>query len=515
MVSNNAKNVILVNLPPVQEYNYRFAGLSFPATGILVSGTILKQKGISTTVIDGAVRSDYEHSVLNSIDRDTVFVGFSVMTSQVPLALRLSRKIKQRYPEVLIVWGGIHAILFPEQTLRSDFVDIVVLGEGVRVIGDLALFCSGAISLDKIRGIGFKESTDIYLNEPAEPDEFNDFPFFDFSILPNLENYLSSGSAYKREIETNGQESLRLLPVLTGLGCCYRCEFCINVFLKRKYRFRNAADIVAEIKRLQNRYAVNAFVFYDEDFCISKKRMFEFVDLIENDNLHFYWRIWSRVNYFKNGYLDKVFLKRLERNGLRSIVMGAESGSQKILDLIRKDISVGQILTSAKELEGTRITPRYSFIVGLDGEEKTDIRKTYKLCGDLFAANHHTDISGPFIFRFYPGSPIFNRIMQKYSIALPKNLEDWENALSPEGFLKIDRMPWVWQRLNDVVFVFNMFVAVLVDRLRRKSDCGSNFLRKILIFRLRSSFMPNKLELYFYVWMKRRIRYLLKTNGNT
>lgn len=124
------QKVILVNLPPSTNYNYRSAGSIYPATGILVIGTILKSQGIAVQVIDGTVKSDYIERTLDSIENGTVMIGFSVMTSQVPLAFDLSKLIKTEHPDIQIVWGGIHPILFPEQTLRNPNIDIVVTGEG-------------------------------------------------------------------------------------------------------------------------------------------------------------------------------------------------------------------------------------------------------------------------------------------------------------------------------------------------------------------------------------------------
>ena len=258
----NKQNVVLINLPPSPDYKYMNPGSLYPATGILLIGTIFKKQGLNVKIIDGTTKKDYEQQTIEAINDDTIMIGFSVMTSQAPLALNLSKIIKAKYTDIPIVWGGIHPILFPEQTVQNPNIDIVVTGEGYETILDLLEYTKGRINIEQVRGIGCKNKTGFpVLTKPATMDNINELPHFDFDILDDLENYLNSRSVYEREISKDKSEKIRLMPMLTGLGCCYKCQFCINVILKRKYRFRSAISIIAEIKKLQKEYSTNAFIF--------------------------------------------------------------------------------------------------------------------------------------------------------------------------------------------------------------------------------------------------------------
>jgi radical SAM superfamily enzyme YgiQ (UPF0313 family) len=496
------QKVILINLPPSTNYDYRSAGSIYPATGILVVGTILKSQGLKVQIIDGTVRSDYIRRTLDSIDKSTVMIGFSVMTSQVPLALKLSELIKASCPDIPIIWGGIHPILFPEQTLGNPNIDIVVTGEGYHATLSLIDYLNGKIGLRQIRGVGFKDASgNIVLNEPSEPDDISTLPHIDYSILDDIGLYLSSKSVYQREFAGNNNEHLEVMPVLTGLGCCYKCQFCINVILKRSYRYRPAASIIGEIKKLKENYGANTFIFYDEDFFINKKRLLEFLDLVERENLKFLWRAWARVDYFNNKYINRDLVLRLEKCGLRSIVMGGESGSQRILDMIKKGIKVENILISAKMLDGVMITPRYSFMVGLEGEEKYDTKKTYKLVADLIDANQKVDIAGPVIFRYYPGSPIFDSIIKNYNIEIPQKIEDWKSSLSDEGYLKIDKMPWIWHGCIKTAAILNNEILVFA-KLRDVDNFISKLVKSIIRWRVKNLYIKFPIELYAYDLMK-------------
>jgi anaerobic magnesium-protoporphyrin IX monomethyl ester cyclase len=495
-----ANTVLLINLPPAPGHLYNLPGASYPATGLMLVGTLFKGRGYEIRVIDGATHPDYPARVLSAVSNDTAMIGFSVMTSQVPMALGLSRRLKAKHPGVPVVWGGIHPILFPEQTIADDAVDIAVLGDGAATVYDLCDYLAGLKPLQEVKGIAFKTTEGVQYNERSRPDDFDILPHLDFEILGDVETYLRATSVYQREI--NEHRKLRFMPMLTGLGCCYKCSFCINVFLKKRYRFRSASSIIAEVKRLQQTYQADAFVFYDEDFLINKPRLLELLDLIEQHDLRFYWRIWTRVDHFRQDYLNDALIARMERCGVRSIAMGAESGSQKILDMIQKGIKLPNIQNSARALAETKITPRYSFIVGLEGEAQEDAAKTYRLCADLMATNPRVDIAGPFIFRYYPGSPIFNRLIQKYHIYIPGTLEQWDAALSSEGYLRIDHMPWLWTGFSNIVEALNADIAI-ANKLIAFQGFWVGLIRKLIIWRLRTMNVRYPLEVFLYENLKR------------
>jgi len=395
--------IILVNLPPARNYTYDKAGTVYPATSLLLLGTILKKKGFDVYLVDGAVYADYQNKVIDDLSDDVLFVGLSIMTSQLLPACALSQEIKNIRTDIPIIFGGIHPTLYPEQTVKNACVDIAVINEGSKTVMEIVEYLNSQRSLSDVKGIAYKNDVGVsQLTPPQDYDDISCLPHIDFDLI-EIDRYLNATSILDRELNPENDESLRLMPILTGLGCCYQCNFCVNVILKRKYRYRSAVSIVDEIKRLQKKYNANAFLFFDEDFFISRNRLLEFIELVEKEKLRFKARIWARVSYFsKDSYRE--IIPKLESIGIRSIAMGAESGSQKMLDHIKKGIKVEDTIHAAKELAKTNITARFSMMIGLDSETKEDVKDTYRLCGKLLKYNKLTDIAGPFIYRYYPGS---------------------------------------------------------------------------------------------------------------
>lgn len=498
--------VVLLNFLPSFDSSYASKGNIYPAVGILLIGSILRQHGFKVEIIDGAYDENYLGTLTDCVTREKdrlLYVGMSVMTTQVPLALEASRAAKAIDNRVPIVWGGAHPSLFPEQTLLEKSVDVVAVNEGAVTAVKIAKAFQSGDDLSDIDGIGYKDRDGKTQNlRSAGVEDIRDLPFFDFSLI-ELDRYLGNrASVYQREFP-RFKSKVKILPILTGLGCPYKCQFCINVILKRRYRFRDAASIVAEIIRLQSEYDVNTFIFMDEDFFINKRRVYEFLDLVEEKKLHFNWRMWCRVDHFKESYINKDLLERLGNIGYGSLVMGGESGNQEILDQLKKQITTDQILYSLKCLEGTKITPRYSFIVGLENETIHQIKTTFDFCFELKRLREDVDIAC-FVFRLYPGSPIYNRLVEHHQMKIPTDLDSWSAFLMKSD--SYTAMPWApeefQKNLKYIEFCMNFSIPVHVSTSAFK-DLLKQVFASICRYRLRTFNFHFPIEYTLWQWVVR------------
>ena len=500
--------IVLINFLPSVNSTYSRRGAVYPSNAVILIGSVLKKNGFDVKIIDGGLYSDYLQILSDFLHRnlkDVVYVGMSVMTTQVPMALKASKFLNEKFGQLPVVWGGPHCTLFPEQTLFDGNIDIVSINEGSRAAVDIAETLRGDQELSAIPGIGYRDDSGrIRITEGGLFDEIDEMPHFDFSLI-DIDNYLNpKRSSYENEF-SRSRAKIKPVPILTGLGCPYKCQFCINVILKRRYRFRGAESIVSEIKRLRSEYDADTFIFMDEDFFISKKRTLEFLDRVEAENLRFNWRMWCRVDHFGDHYIDEEMIRRLDSIGHGSLVMGGESGDQTILDSIEKGTTTEQIVNSLKALAGTNINPRYSFIVGFENETLPQIRKTYDLCLKMLEIKRDVDIAGPFLLRLYPGSPIYNRLVAQYHIVTPEDLESWECFLMKNESQYSD-MPWtptIFQ--NHLVHI--PFYSQHAMKISGKSKGITRILRYVLTklsrYRIRKFFFRYPFE----YWIA---KYLLK-----
>ena len=457
--------IILLNLPPSVDYSYVTRGSIFPGTAILLIGTLLKKNGYDVKIIDGAYFDNYLEILKECLSEysNILYVGMSVMITQIPLALEASKLIKGYEKKIPIVWGGAHPSLYPEQTLRNDFIDIVVINEGAYASLELAEAYKGKLNFQDIKGIGYKNNgKELFFNAPRALERIDSLPHFDFSLI-EISNYLNKNisSVYKREFPLF-RDDIRLMPILTGLGCPYKCQFCINVIFKRRYRFRSAFSIVEEIKRLQLDYDANTFLFFDEDFFINKSRTYEFIAQVEKEGLKFNFRMWCRVDHFKDDYINSDMLKRLSDIGHGSLAMGAESSDPEILRQLKKDITPDQVKNSLMMISKyPAIFPRYSFMVGLENESIQKMKNTCRFCLDMKKIHKGVDIAGPFIFRLYPGSPIYERLVNQYNLEVPDSLESWSAYITREGY--DEHMPWTPDEFqkNHTLLSFYSYYALI------------------------------------------------------
>jgi radical SAM superfamily enzyme YgiQ (UPF0313 family) len=451
----NGKKIILINFLPGIGSSYTNKGAIYPSTATLLLGTLLSKDGYDVQIIDGAYHEDYLETLENSVkDSEVLYAGMTVMTTQIPFALEASRVIKTNSENVLTVWGGPHPTLFPERTLKNEYVDVVAINEGAFTALDLARCLENGGELSNVKGIGYKDKKKkMICTEPRELEDIRKLPNLDFNLI-DVDRYLNpeKDTVFQREFPGyNGR--IKIMPILTGLGCPYKCQFCINVILKRRYRYRSAAEIVQEIKSLKGNYQVN-----NEDFFVNKKRANEFLSLVEKEGLHFNWRMWCRVDHFGEDYINDKLIERLSNIGHGSMVMGGESANQVTLDLLKKEITPQQTIESLKLITGTNILPRYSFMVGLENESLEEIRHTYRFCLKMKEINPIVDIAGPYIFRLYPGSPIYDRLIGRYGLNMPNDLESWADYLKNKD--TYTEMPWVpvtFQKITKLVDFYSLY----------------------------------------------------------
>ncbi|MCK4401031.1 B12-binding domain-containing radical SAM protein, partial [bacterium] len=322
--------------------------------------------------------------------------------------------------------------------------------------------------LSKVPGIYYKKNGDIFKNPPnLELDNFESVPFINFPLIKHEKYTRSNGLT---AFSYFPKKDYIVYPIQTSFGCPYKCTFCINSILKRRYRMRSAEEIVNRIEFLQKEWNANFIAFYDEDFFVSKKRLLRFIELIEEKKLKFLWRTSLRVNYFRDDYLNDNLLKRLENIGFLCAVMGGESGNQRILDYLNKGITVKQILNSVKALSKTAIVPKISFMVGIPGETEKEIMQTYRFVISLKKIAK----KGDFVvlpFRLYPGSKIYKVAISDYQHKEVTNLAklslmDEKNLKDGWGFYLTRDKKWIKNpvKFDLMCFFFETFIWPYYER---------------------------------------------------
>ncbi len=415
-------NKILLINPPfnIARENYD----SSISVGLLSLATYLDSRGVKVEIIDGVRQKNYL-DLIKARAGEFDYAGLSVMTTQIANALAVSRLIREINPEARIIWGGSHPTFFPAQTAAHPLVDLVCAGEGEETV----LEAVSGRPWAAIRGLAYKNrSGEVQINPKRELLDPARAPLLNWDLAP-------------REI----LENLCLVPSLTSRGCPHRCAFCINAILKNRWRPRTVEQVLRDLAVIRSKdyFSGKRLRFWDENFFVDINRARAIINGMIARNLVMPWETTVRANYIRPGMIDDEFMGRLKKSGCYLLSFGAESGSPAILAKIKKDITPEEIMNSAELCLKHNIIPQYSFMIGLPGESKEDIKMTLRLIDKLLKLSGRVQILGPQAFRPYPGSELYEECLRAGWQA-SAGLEAWaERAEKELSYLTVKNFPWV------------------------------------------------------------------------
>ena len=366
----------------------------------------LKQEGFSVRILDMRLE-DYRHFQVGT----PVFVGISCMSGlQIKYALEFARYVRIQNPSCPLVWGGVHPTLLPEQTASNDFVDIVVRGEGELIIKDLANSLAINRPIDGVAGITYVINGAIKSNPDGKIIDLDSIPV----ALPYELLQMDKYPAFK-----SGR-----FHIQTSRGCPHRCGFCYNtIFNKNRWRGKSAKRVLDEIEYITKKYPhIKIIDPIDDNVFVDEFRVKEICHGLINRKLGVTWRANCRFDYLAN--YDKDFLQLLEKAGCVELDFGGESGSDRLQQLISKDVTADEMLQSVKNLRlwAPSIEPYVSWMSGLPGETDEDLAKTFDLMDRMRNVNPKTQHYGIFVYTPFP-STVMQYLPSEFTP--PQTLEEW------------------------------------------------------------------------------------------
>jgi radical SAM superfamily enzyme YgiQ (UPF0313 family) len=202
---------------------------------------------------------------------------------------------------------------------------------------------------------------------------------------------------------------------------------------------------MAELCEIVGKYAPKTIYFRDENFFHSPKRIYRFIQLYKQNQFTFKWRATCRANYFTNNYINNDLLRKLENINCETLKFGFESGSQRILDYLKKGIKIKNCEHVVHSLSKSSIIGNYSFLIGVPGESREDYVKTLEFIEFITKTDPDAEIIGPQFYRIYPGGELYNEIITTYDLKEPKSFEEWSKVSERDelGFGKNVYYPWI------------------------------------------------------------------------
>jgi radical SAM superfamily enzyme YgiQ (UPF0313 family) len=357
---------------------------------------------------------------------------------QIIHALAACKQFKKHYPDVPTVWGGIHASLLPEQTLENPHVDVVVVGEGEATLLELVKALEGGSPLNQVAGIAYRENGRYHFTGLR--------PFVDLNDQPPLAYDLIDIDRYRRRIFGSDHVSFN-----SSRGCVHRCAFCYDsVVHKRKWRAMQPGAVVDRLKRIIRDYGIRGFNFTDDNLFVNMKHAYRLMEEIVRADLNIrIGKLHIRINAIRR--MDEDFLKLLVRAGVERLTIGVESGSQRILDLIRKDLTVEQVVEASRKLIPYPIVPLYLFMMGLPTETPEEVGQSIRLAQQLLDENARA-VKTFNIYTPYPGTELFGMAV-RYGLKEAGCLEEW----APLNYRYIpEESPWIPMRTKRLISALDL-----------------------------------------------------------
>jgi radical SAM superfamily enzyme YgiQ (UPF0313 family) len=353
----------------------------------------LKKHGYTDVNIHiGAFEAD-DKIISDAADSD--IVGFTATSPMIKHAKDLAGKIKGANPESLIVLGGAHASVLPENVLQDINIDVVVRGEGELTMLELVQAIERKTSFENIRGLSYKQGGQIIHNPTRELIMDLDSLPFPARKLIGQDKFLEIG--YKKYGDKGAW-------VFSSRGCPSCCTYCAsNGVWTRRWRARSPANIVKEIRELVNEYGVDRINFADDTFTISKDRVSEFCNYLKKENLNVSWGCNIRANT-----IDKDLLKIMKDAGCTDVWIGVESGSPIVLQNIRKGITINQIKNAFMWSKEVGLKTRAYLMIGSPKESRETIQQTESLVDEI-----QPDVLEFSIFTPYPGCEDYKMAKEK------------------------------------------------------------------------------------------------------
>lgn len=346
----------------------------YPPLGTIYAAAVMREAGYKTMLFDTMFAESAEE-VMIALDSGIpkYFVvyddGFNYLTKMCltnmrEAAFRMCKIAKEKGCKVIV--SSSDATDHYVKYLKED-ADFVIIGEAEQTLLELVnAIEKGENSYENINGLAYIKESEIVLtskrNVLKNLDEIP-WPAWDLIDIPKYRN------AWMKK---NGYFSLNMV---TTRGCPYKCNWCAKPIYGNRYNSRSTQNVVQELQFLIKNFRPDHIWFSDDIFGLKPGWAQEFADLVVKEKLNFRFKIQSRVDLL----VKENTVEALAKAGCENIWVGAESGSQKILDAMDKGTQVSQIYEATSLMKKHGIKPAFFLQFGYLGETKEDIRSTMKM----------------------------------------------------------------------------------------------------------------------------------------
>lgn len=368
--------------------------LRYPPLGIATLASVLRNEGMEAFIYDANIEEGDTFKRISELIRQEGIraIGLSFTSILAKGAYYFADRLKQEFPNLPIIAGGYHPTVMADEVAKHPSIDYVVAGEGEITFPALLKTVWEGGDPKGVKGVCFR-----YCDETIHTDvrplisNIDNVPIPAYDLL-GLNSYSSLSSTRKP-----------FVTVVRSRGCPFRCLFCgVDAIFSHRYRCQSPERTLAEVLFLVKQYRVREILFKDSDFLINRRNAEEFCSMLLKERLDLVWSCNARVDK-----VDRNILGLMKQAGCNQITFGIESGSQKMLDALKKDSTVEQAVEAVRLTKEQGMACVGNFIIGAPGEDHETVTKTIELIKVL-----NLDYASFHYLTAFPGSALYKQAIQ-------------------------------------------------------------------------------------------------------
>jgi anaerobic magnesium-protoporphyrin IX monomethyl ester cyclase len=442
-------------------------------------------------IVDGNLDPHPTQSLLALIRlHPVILLAVTVMPGPQTIgAVETCREIRNQFPTLPIVWGGYFASNYTKAALNASYVDFAVRGQGEQTFLELLESIRGHRDLQTIAGLSYKDHEGNHRHNPERPMRNPDqFPAYPYHRIPAEKYVLPTFLGQRTAVHQ------------ASLGCPFRCNFCgVVTFSGSREKMESPARTESVLRHLAHTYGVDSVQFYDNNFFLREDHARDLMDRMKP--LQMRWWCEARTDIMMK-YSDAT-LAAIRDAGCAMIFFGAESGSNKTLKEMNKDLCAEDTLALASRIRHFGIIPEFSIIFGNPKDPEGDTRECIQFIRKLKRLNPDSEI----VVEHYTPVPqrarMYGDVQDQFEFPVTPDewaTEPWQRFATQ----KDPRTPWLRPRTKQLIDNFELIVSSRWPTVQdiRLPKWGRWVLKALSAWRYRLGFYfaPRELE-----WLQRMI----------
>ena len=400
---------------------YKNKAIVYFPLGLGYIASACNNQGIGVECMDMNLSNLNNYQILDIIRKNKYhIVGIGGFAMQLRSSIELINFIKENCKDVTVILGGVQVWGCEQFFMDNSKADVICIGESEIILPDLVHAIYAGKDFSHISSIIYRKNDKCVQNDGISfVENINKIPIPEYNVF-QMESYIKGNY--------HSVPNKRTIDFLCSRGCPYKCNYCINSKKPVKVRYRSPENILSEIRFLKNHYGINDFSFCDENFTINKKMAFEICKVIQNENI-------TWVTSCRADNIDEEILLVMKKAGCRMLIIGFESGSEKILKSMNKRVKLETYSYAITLLRKHGILFYANFMIGMPDETEETIRETEKFCianNLIFSSSYVTP---------FPGTQLYDEVRSQITDEKKYlyNLGDMD--FSKEPIINLTQMP--------------------------------------------------------------------------